>query len=134
MPTAKIVYNQWNGVLNWRSINYKLHRFSNFKRIEVRSPLTTLYWPGSCIHFDMTTNVALSDQYVLLLQNVVEENRLLREQLSNTVTNNENALKDIKTQMDILARTNTGSRRARQTGQNKQNVPKACSVSKTFLK
>ena len=99
MPTAKIVYNQWNGVLNWRSINYKLHRFSNFNRIEVRSPLTTLYWPGSCIHFDMTTNVALSDQYVLLLQNVVEENRLLREQLSNTVTNNENALKDIKTQM-----------------------------------
>ena len=132
MPTAKIVYNQWNGVLNWRSINYKLHRFPNFNRIEVRSPLTTLYWPGSCIHFNMTTNVALSDQYVLLLQNAVEENRLLREQLSNTVTNNENALKDIKMQMDILARTNTGSRRARQTGQNKQNVPKACSVSKTF--
>ena len=132
MPTAKIVYNQWKGVLNWRSINYKLHRFSNFNRIEVRSPLTTLYWPGSCIHFDMTTNVALSDQYVLLLQNVVEENRLLREQLSNNVTNNENALKDIKTQMDILARTNTGSRRVGQTGQNKQNVPKACSVSETF--
>ena len=76
----------------------------------------------------MTDNVSLPDQYVLLLQNVVEENRLLRQQLSSTVTSNENALKDIKTQMDILARTSTSSRRVRQTGQNKQNVPKACSV------
>ena len=80
----------------------------------------------------MTDNVSLPDQYVLLLQNVVEENRLLRQQLSSTVTNNENALKDIKTQMDILARTSTSSRRVRQTGQNTQNVPKACSVSKHF--
>ena len=73
----------------------------------------------------MTDNVSLPDQYVLLLQNVVEENRLLRQQLSSTVTSNENALKDIKMQMDILARTSTSSRRVRQTGQNKQNVPKA---------
>ena len=80
----------------------------------------------------MTANVSLSDQYVLLLQNVVEENRLLREQLSNTVTSNENALEDIKRQMGTLARTNTSSRRVRLTGQNRQNVPKACSVSKTF--
>jgi hypothetical protein len=80
----------------------------------------------------MTTNVSLSDQYVLLLQNVVQENRLLREQLSNTVSSNESALNDIKTQMDILVRTNTSSRRVRQTGQNTQKVPKACSVSKRF--
>ena len=73
----------------------------------------------------MTDNVSLPDQYVLLLQNVVEENRLLRQQLSSTVTSNENALKDIKMQMDILARTSTSFRRVRQTGQNKQNVPKA---------
>ena len=52
MPTAKIVCNQWNGVLNWRSINYKLHRFPNFKRIEVRSPLTTLYGPGPSFRYD----------------------------------------------------------------------------------
>ena len=77
----------------------------------------------------MTDNVSLPDQYVLLLQNVVEENRLLRQQLLSTVKSNENALKDIKMQMDILARTSTSSRRVRQTGQNKQNVPKACSVS-----
>ena len=77
----------------------------------------------------MTDNVSLPDQYVLLLQNVVEENRLLRQQLLSTVKSNENALKDIKMQMDILARTSTSFRRVRQTGQNKQNVPKACSVS-----
>ena len=80
----------------------------------------------------MTDNVSLPDQYVLLLQNVVEENRLLRQQLSSTVTSNENALKGIKMQMDILARTSTSFRRVRQTGQNMQNVPKACSVSKDF--
>ena len=80
----------------------------------------------------MTDNVSLSDQYVLPQQNVVEENMLLRQQLSSTVTSNENVFKDIKTQMDILARTSTSSRRVRQTGQNKQNVLKACSVSELF--
>jgi hypothetical protein len=41
----------------------------------------------------MTTGVSLLDQYVLLLQNVVQENRLLyREQMANTITRIENAL------------------------------------------
>ena len=136
MPAAKIFCNQWN--------QYKWDRWLAtyiFNCIvEVRSPLTTLSSQplnhqfsslASC-NFNMTTNVSLSDQYVLLLQNVVQENRLLREQLSNTVSSNESALNDIKTQMDILVRTNTSSRRVRQTGQNTQKVPKACSVSKRF--
>ena len=63
----------------------------------------------------MTANVSLSDEYVFLLQNVVEENRQLRDQLSSTVTNNENALKDIKTQLETVAKTNASTRRVRQT-------------------
>lgn len=75
----------------------------------------------------MATETSLPDQYVLLLQNVVEENRL-----ANTISNNENALKSIEAKMDILSRTNATGRRVRQTGQNKQKVPKACSVSTKY--
>lgn len=63
------------------------------------------------------------------MQNVVE-NRLLREQMTSTITTSENALRNINEKMDIIARTNSG-RRVRQTGQNVQKVPKCCSVSKT---
>jgi hypothetical protein len=44
----------------------------------------------------------------LLLQNVVEENRLLyREQMANTITRIENALNEnINEKMDIMARSN----------------------------
>jgi hypothetical protein len=80
----------------------------------------------------MATETSLPDQYVLLLQNVVEENRLLRDQMANTISNNENALKSIEAKMDILSRTNATGRRVRQTGQNKQKVPKACSVSTKY--
>ena len=85
------------------------------------------------IFFDMATNVSLSDQYVLLLQNVVEENRLLREQMSNAVANSEKSLNDIKEQMSVMAQTSTGRVRAKQTGQNTPKVPKACSVSAIVL-
>ncbi|XP_028416023.1 uncharacterized protein LOC114544620 [Dendronephthya gigantea] len=71
--------------------------------------------------------MSLPDQYVLLLQNVVEENRLLRAQMANTISSNESALKNIETKMDILSQTTSPGRRVRQTGQNKHKVPKACS-------
>lgn len=61
----------------------------------------------------MATETSLPDQYVLLLQNVVEENWLLRDQMANTISNNENALKSIEAKMDILSRTNATGRRVR---------------------
>ena len=76
----------------------------------------------------MNTGVSLADQRALLLQNVVEENRLLRELMTNTITTSENAVRNIN-KMDIIARTASG-RRVWQAGQSVQEVPKSCSVSK----
>ena len=82
----------------------------------------------------MATGVSLPDEYVLLLQNVVKENRLLREQMASSIASNETALKSIDDKVNIMARTSTGRRsRVRQTGQNKQKVTKACSVSMETL-
>ena len=46
--------------------------------------------------------VSLSDQYVLLLQNVVNENRLLREQMKNTVDQTKSSLEEIKKKVDNI--------------------------------
>jgi hypothetical protein len=56
----------------------------------------------------MTTGISLLDQYVLLLKNVVEENRLLyREQMAKLYDYKvENALKNINEKMDIMAQSN----------------------------
>jgi hypothetical protein len=52
-------------------------------------------------NFDMATGVSLPDEYVLLLQNVVEENRLLRKQMASSIASNETALKSIDDKVNI---------------------------------
>ena len=42
------------------------------------------------------TEVSLSDQYVLLLNDVVKENKALREKLDQTVLREQNALKELQ--------------------------------------
>ena len=74
--------------------------------------------------------VSLSDQYVLLLQNVVNENRLLREQMKNTVDQTKSSLEEIKKKVDNIENLPPGRNRVRQTGPARSiRVPKLCRVS-----
>jgi hypothetical protein len=75
--------------------------------------------------------VSLPDQYVLLLQKVIDENRLLREQVKSTVDTTNSSIEVIKKKVDsfdnVLA---APSRRVRHTGPAKPiRVPKLCRVS-----
>ena len=73
--------------------------------------------------------VSLSDQYVLMLQNVVNENRLLREQMKNTVDQTKSSLEKIK-KVDNSENLPPGRNRVRQTGPARSiRVPKLCRVS-----
>ena len=83
----------------------------------------------------MTEPISLPDQYVLLLQDVVNENRRLREQMIETAERSEFAFRSLENKMDnhMMAQTGGGRRAVRHTGQKRQIVPKACSVSITFL-
>lgn len=76
-------------------------------------------------------DVSLSDQYVLLLQNVVQENRLLREQLKTTVNETKSSIEDMKNKVDKMDNLSTSTaRRVRQTGPIRAiRVPKLCRVS-----
>lgn len=77
--------------------------------------------------------VSLSDQYVLLLNDVVKENKALREKLDQSVLREQNALKELGNKLDSLdGKLSTLSeqrRRAKHTGGGKIPVPKMCSVS-----
>ena len=66
--------------------------------------------------------------YVLLLQNVVEENRLLREQMATMITNSENALKNLNKKIESMATSNV-ERRVRHTRPTIPKVPKPCSMN-----
>lgn len=78
-------------------------------------------------YFEM--DVSLPDQYVLLLQNVVDENKLLREQMKQTIEQGKNSLEEIKKKVDTFATSSAlPSRRVRQTGR-PIRVPRICSVS-----
>ena len=58
--------------------------------------------------------VSLPDQYVLLLQNVVNENRLLRKQMKNTVDQTKSS-EEVK-KIDNIENLPAGRSRIRQTG------------------
>ena len=79
--------------------------------------------------------VSLSDQYVLLLNDVVKENQAVRENLAQTYgsTNDQRALKDLANKVDILdakiSNLTEHERPVRQTGGARIKVPKMCSVS-----
>jgi hypothetical protein len=140
IPTVKILQPIWL-VIAWRSftnllVNIKLDMFSTtvskFKVLSQPLSLSFHTVTNSSIpaswNFDMTTGVSLP----LLLPNVLEETRFLREHMANTITSSENGQTSINEKMHIMARANTG-RRIRQTGQIIQKVPKASSVSKMFI-
>ena len=63
-------------------------------------------------------DLSLPDQYVLLLQNVVEENRLLRQQTSQTIEAGQSSLQEINLKVDNLAAASRAraTNRVRQTG------------------
>lgn len=78
-------------------------------------------------------DISLSDHYVVLLQDVVNQTKLLRDEIKNNKTKENSALESISQKVDGLARTVTtltmnGGRRVRQTGGHIK-VPKMCSVS-----
>ena len=77
--------------------------------------------------------VSLSYQYVLLLNDVVKENKALREKLDQTVLREQNALKEFQNKLDSLdgklATFGEQRRGAKHTGGGKIPVPKMCSVS-----
>ena len=75
-------------------------------------------------------DLSLPDQYVLLLQNVVEENRLLRQQISQTIEAGQSSSQEINLKVDNLAAASRAraTNRARQTGR-PIRVPRMCSVS-----
>ena len=60
--------------------------------------------------------VSLLDQYVLLLQNVVNENRLLRGEMKNTVDQTKSSLEEIKKKVHSIENLPAGRNRVRQTG------------------
>ena len=73
-------------------------------------------------------SVSLSDQYVLLLEKVVEENRALREQVKQMAENEKTVIGDLHKKIDDLKTANCSqSRPARQTGTSLR-VPKMCRV------
>ena len=78
-----------------------------------------------------TMAVLLSDQYVLLLQNVVEKNKPLREQLQKCVQETKSCIEDMKSKADKIDNLSAGGgRRIHQTGPVKDIcVPKLCRVS-----
>lgn len=72
--------------------------------------------------------VSLSDHYVLLLQNVVEENYLLREQLQKSTQETRSCIEEMKSKIDNMSAG--AGRRIRQTGPVRAiRVPKLCRVS-----
>ena len=75
-------------------------------------------------------DLPLPDQYVLLLQNVIEENRLLRQQISQTIEAGESSLQEINLNVDNLAAAShaRATNCVRQTGR-PIRVPRMCSVS-----
>ena len=83
--------------------------------------------------------LSLSDHYVVLLDNVVNQTKLLREEFLKDKGKGNRVLEDITTKIDGLSTTvksltvSNGRRAVRQTGGAKPRVPKMCSVSiKTF--
>jgi DNA repair exonuclease SbcCD ATPase subunit len=85
--------------------------------------------------------VSLSDQYVLLLNDVIKENKAVREKLEQTsesssesaTVDQSRALKDLANKVDSLntkiSKLTERGRPVRQTGGARLQVPKMCSVS-----
>jgi tetrahydromethanopterin S-methyltransferase subunit G len=76
--------------------------------------------------------VSLSDQYILLLNDVVKENKALREKLDQCIATDQDSLRELKTKLDEMDNkiSNFGAQRrhVRQTGGGKIPIPKMCSV------
>jgi hypothetical protein len=74
--------------------------------------------------------VSLSDEYVLLLQSVVEENKLLREELKKSVEDTKLSIQGMKTKVEKINNISVGARKVRQTGPVRAvRAPKLCRVS-----
>lgn len=77
--------------------------------------------------------VNLTDRYVLLLNDLVKENRALNKEVENSTTKNEERITSLVSKIDNLhAKLNAPSRRVRQTGGGRLRVPRLCSVSTLF--
>ena len=97
IPTAKIVCSQWNRVLNQCSIN-RYFQILTVLYLILMSSKSTQKSEHSVILTRLPTFLCLINMFTLATR--------YRAILSHTVINY--ALKEIRTQMDILARTNTG--------------------------
>lgn len=78
-------------------------------------------------------DISLSDQYVLLLNNVVEENKALQTKINEVHSADQETLKDIANKMEALSSKvslleSGKGRRPRQSSVGIR-VPKQCSVS-----
>ena len=82
-------------------------------------------------------DVSLSDQYVLLLNDVVKENKALRDKIDQNITLEQNTMRDLTNKIDNLDGkiASLGERRGqvRQTGGGRIPVPKMCSVSILYI-
>jgi hypothetical protein len=82
-------------------------------------------------------DVSLSDQYVLLLNDVVKENKALRDKIDQNITLEQNTMRDLANKIDNLDGkiASLGERRGqvRQTGGGRIPVPKMCSVSILYI-
>lgn len=81
----------------------------------------------------MAEQISLSDRYVLLLDEVVNENRELRKKLEEIHKKDEATMKTLSEKVDVLsAKVVSAPSRVRQTGSGRMRVPRICSVSKSI--
>ena len=74
-------------------------------------------------------DVSLSDEYVLLLQNVVDENKALREKIEQQSSETKSSLNEIKAKMNEMgSRTPARSSRPARQCRGPTRVPKICRV------
>lgn len=76
-------------------------------------------------------SVAMSDHYVLLLENVVKENKALREQVKQMADREKAVLGDLHKKIDCMQAQNS-SRRVRPTGPSIR-IPKLCKVCRSIV-
>ena len=76
-------------------------------------------------------SVAMSDHYVLLLENVVKENKALREQIKQMADHEKAVLGDLHKKIDCMQAQNS-SRLARPTGPSIR-IPKLCKVCRSIV-
>jgi hypothetical protein len=82
----------------------------------------------------MTNQISLSDHYVVLLQNVVDQAKALRQEINKDKQQEKEALANIAIKVDVLSTTvkyigSTTGRRVKNTGGAAVKAPRMCSVS-----